>query len=279
MSRRLVSILFAIALVAFAQADLCELASAGSSSPQGIRTTFGLRANSPADEVVRDVLRYSGLYLGGGPPDFILIDTERVKDNAMASVCPDGQRYIFYDPDFIQSLRTVGGKDWPKYFVFAHEIGHHLRNHPLGGRGDRRRHELDADAFAAFVLARMGASLGDIIEGVDSVASEADTLTHPGRCRRRAAATDAYNMAAEQMGVPAAPVRQCGGGIVLRGLYVIRPVRAGTPITQTMIQMSGSEMGGLDRPMVFSEHVAGLCAAEDLGAGALLSWQNLALCP
>jgi hypothetical protein len=280
MNKRLLLAALAVAAPsAFAQADLCEITAVSGQGSQGIRSEFGLRAKSPADEVVRDVLRYSGLYFGGGSPDFILVDTYKIKDNAIASVCPDGQRYIFYDPDFIGNLRAVGGKDWPKYFVFAHEVGHHLRNHPLGARGDRRRHELDADAFAGFILARMGASLEEILAGVDSIASEIDTITHPGRCRRRAAATDAYNLAAEQMGRPVAPVMRCGGGVVLRGLYLIRPVGAGVAITEAMVRLAGSETGGLDRPTVFSEHVTGLCAAEALPAGELLSWQNLALCP
>lgn len=160
------------------------------------------RSDPAADQIVRDILEYSGLYLGSGSlPTFEIVPTidSMVRNNAVAVVCSDEQRYIFYDPAFIANLQSVGGKDWPRYFVFAHEIGHHLLNHYLNGRGDCQQLELDADGFAGFTLARMGAAINEALSGVDQIASVVASGCHPERCRRRVAVIKGFNKAAQQM--------------------------------------------------------------------------------
>jgi predicted metalloprotease len=50
------------------------------------------------------------------------------KRGAAADICNMNQRWIFYDTDFVDDIRTKGNSDWPKYFVFAHEVAHHFNN-------------------------------------------------------------------------------------------------------------------------------------------------------
>jgi hypothetical protein len=151
--------------------------------------------------MLRDILNYSGLSFGHGtPPNFFLISTHdpAVKKNVAAKVCPDGQRYIFFDPEFVAELRDDSPKDWAVYGVFAHEVGHHLLYHELGGKGDIREMELDAYRFSGYTLARLGATVKHALACTDRAAPYA-TDTHPGRCQERVAIIEGYNKARRQM--------------------------------------------------------------------------------
>lgn len=175
------------------------------------------RSAPTVDQALRDILDYAGLDPGNGtPPNFVAVASTdpAIAGNAVALVCPDRQRYVFYDPKFLGQLGSVNGKDWPKYFVLAHEVGHHLLNHSMDGRGDVKALELAADSYAGFLLTRMGASIDELLRGVDQIVSTSETADHPGRCSRRVAVIEAYNRGARQIGRPAATiVNSCDASI------------------------------------------------------------------
>jgi hypothetical protein len=153
------------------------------------------RENLTPQEMVDGILTSSGLRRTSGTPEqitAIATSDYEVHGNAEAKICDDGKEYVFYDPDYFASLGRGYGTPWAQYFLMAHEIGHHLHNHVLNGVGDALELEANADRFAAFALARMGASQQDLIAAVDSIADENDLVHHPGRVKREAAVRDGY---------------------------------------------------------------------------------------
>jgi hypothetical protein len=79
--------------------------------------------------------------------NFKVLSTAQV-DNA-AAVIYQGQRYILYNPSFINQLDEAANDRWASISVLAHEIGHHLLGHTLDGRGSQLPKELAADEFHA----------------------------------------------------------------------------------------------------------------------------------
>ncbi|MQX52098.1 YARHG domain-containing protein [Alcanivorax sp. PA15-N-34] len=122
--------------------------------------------------IVENIIQLSGL-----TPNFQILETPRV-GNAAATVM-DGQRYLLYNRNWMDGLRG-DEETWKLYGVVAHEVGHHLQGHTLDGLGSQPAKELEADEYAGFVLAAMGASLGDaqqLWQGLNAGASS----THPAR--------------------------------------------------------------------------------------------------
>lgn len=76
------------------------------------------------------------------------------QDRALAGK-PSG-RYVVYDPRLVANVTTGTANYWTMMLALAHEIGHHVNTHDLDGR-DRKRLEQEADFFAGYVLARLGA--------------------------------------------------------------------------------------------------------------------------
>lgn len=72
-------------------------------------------------EATTNILNYIGL-----PPDFKVVQLD--VPNVIAYT-KHGNRYISYNPQFIQRLRIQTETDWSAYSVLAHEIGHHLAGH------------------------------------------------------------------------------------------------------------------------------------------------------
>lgn len=118
-------------------------------------------------------------------------------NNAVAAVYK-GQRYILYDTDFMNSLTEGTNKYWSNMFILAHEVGHHINGHSLDiilyandvidpkSLEEKRRQELEADEFAGFVLAKLGASLSqtsDVISNLPRIFNE-NTSTHPTKEKR-----------------------------------------------------------------------------------------------
>ena len=180
--------------------DLCPLVSQSGGPLQVRPGALGTRSNITAPQVVRDLENYSGL-----PPNFFTIwpsRDARVQNNAAAQAC-FGQAYIFYDDRFFAQTPGQGTKDWIKYFIFAHEVGHHQLNHFAGSPKPRVQKELEADEWAGFALGRMGADLTDLTAAVDFIQpSEQPLGEYPGRCQRREAVMKGYNRAAGQLGRP-----------------------------------------------------------------------------
>lgn len=79
--------------------------------------------------------------------------------NVAATLCQDGAeavRYVLYDPRLVASVTPNSPNYWTLMLALAHEIGHHVNAHGLDDT-DRPRLELEADFFAGYVLARLGA--------------------------------------------------------------------------------------------------------------------------
>lgn len=118
-------------------------------------------------------------------------------NNAVAAVYK-GQRYILYDRKFIKSLTTGSNKYWSNMFILAHEIGHHINGHSLDillyvnnvidpkSLNEKRNQELEADEFAGFVLAKLGATLNEtskVLLNIPQITNERSS-THPSRDKR-----------------------------------------------------------------------------------------------
>ncbi|MDP8223353.1 MAG: DUF2807 domain-containing protein [Candidatus Lernaella stagnicola] len=107
----------------------------------------------------------------------------------------NGRRIILYNPDFLAQLNQAAGTNWCVYYVFAHELGHHLEGHTVEmQRQDAWRCEYQADAFAARTLKRMGARLDEIVNCVRATPAP-PSPTHPSSSDREQNMRAAYNNA------------------------------------------------------------------------------------
>ena len=141
-----------------------------------------------ADSALDRILDASGL-----AKNFTLTQCDNI-DNA-AAITYKGIRYILYDKEFLQTI-TDNTNDWANLFVLAHEVGHHLNGHSVDVSmidivesktlATKRKQELEADEFAAFILAQLGAPLNALIEPIELVVSDADDTysTHPKKSSR-----------------------------------------------------------------------------------------------
>jgi len=129
--------------------------------------------------VVNDILSVSGL-----SPNFQVVETDEV-GNA-AAVVIEGERYLAFNPTWIAQYKSDPNGQWQLYGVMAHEVGHHLQGHTITGTGSRPPTELEADEYAGFTLAALGASLGEA-QSLWVTLSKEGSPTHPPRFQRLAA--------------------------------------------------------------------------------------------
>ena len=126
--------------------------------------------------VVNDILSVSGL-----APNFQVVETQEV-GNA-AAVIIDDERYLAFNPVWMNRYKDDPNARWQLYGVMAHEVGHHLQGHTLTGLGSRPPTELEADEYAGFTLAALGASLGEA-QSLWATLGERGSATHPPRAQR-----------------------------------------------------------------------------------------------
>jgi formylglycine-generating enzyme required for sulfatase activity len=129
-------------------------------------------------------------------------------ENALATY-DNGNRYIIYNTSYVERIKKSAGTDWAAFFVFAHEIGHHLSNHrfDVTDPAKSKEQELKADVFAGGMLYKLGASLEAAQAGVNSVCKERESNTHPPRRARLEAVASGWKRAKDQSGgVQPAPV-------------------------------------------------------------------------
>ena len=119
-------------------------------------------------------------------------------DNA-AAVVYDGQRYLLYNPDFLNSVNRAGHTDWAGISILAHEMGHHLNGHTLRTGGSQPADELEADEFSGFVLRKLGASLAQAQAAMATVADDGGSASHPGRVPRLVAIGQGWQRANGQI--------------------------------------------------------------------------------
>ena len=95
----------------------------------------------------------------------------------------NSKRYIIYDEFFVEKAKRATKDKWIVYFVFAHELAHHLNAHGLDSTENRPGTELEADKFAAATLAKLGANLDQTLAAAQFF-TEKDTDTHPRKKTR-----------------------------------------------------------------------------------------------
>ena len=139
----------------------------------------------------------------GASKRFVLQPCDNI-NNAVATSYK-GIRYILYDRDFMDSLDS--GDNWSNLFILAHEVGHHINGHSLDillyaaeaiepkTLANKRQQELEADEFAGFILAKLGATLEQTSSSINLISSEKDDTydTHPSKSKRLASIEIGYN--------------------------------------------------------------------------------------
>jgi len=108
------------------------------------------------------------------------------------------ERYILYNPEFVNRVNEVTKDKWASIFILAHEIGHHIDGHTEAGLKSCPAIELEADEFAGFVLCKMGATLQQSQLAMYYISNMASSKTHPGRLDRLAAIEKGWNKAQMQ---------------------------------------------------------------------------------
>jgi hypothetical protein len=144
-----------------------------------------------ADDALNEILDVIG-----AAKNFYLIPCDEI-NNALA-LTYKGERYIMYDKDFIYKINKATN-DWSGKFILAHELGHHINGHTRDfliasvlddqTKEKQREEELEADKFAGFIVAKLGASYNQIKQLMEIITSEKDDKysTHPNRTKRLAA--------------------------------------------------------------------------------------------
>lgn len=153
--------------------------------------SMGFSSISEARTIITDIMDVVNIQ-----QNFTVSSTGQV-DNA-AAVVYQNQRYILYNPNFINKLDKVANDRWASISVLAHEIGHHLLGHTLDGRGSQLPKELAADEFSGLVLRRMGASLQQSQLAMQLISSPYASATHPGQKERLAAISKGWNSTSTQ---------------------------------------------------------------------------------
>jgi hypothetical protein len=148
----------------------------------------GFAADKEADDALNDILAVIG-----AAKNFYLIPCDKI-NNALA-LTYKGERFILYDKDFIGKI-SKATNDWSGKFILAHEVGHHINGHTRdfliaslvdGLTNEKQREEeLEADEFAGFIVAKLGASYNQASELMDVISSVKDDKysTHPNKFKR-----------------------------------------------------------------------------------------------
>jgi hypothetical protein len=149
----------------------------GSARRMDLKPATGYSPNANAQRVVKEILDQAGM-----APSFVVRSDPRV-DNAAAAVVGE-ERYILYNTQFVDQMKNETGTNWSVYSVMAHELGHHLLGHTLRPGGSRPAQEIEADEYSGFILAQLGAPLGQSQVAMRTLASADATATHPGKADR-----------------------------------------------------------------------------------------------
>ncbi len=115
-------------------------------------------------------------------------------ENAQATILGKNGRYLLYSNQFLKKFTSDARTKWAAYAVFAHEIGHHVLLHDLEDTTatNRRINELQADAWAARILARMGANRDDALAAVSALTDD-NSRYYPRKSARIEAMGIAYD--------------------------------------------------------------------------------------
>ena len=192
MKRKLLLLLLILSNISFSQ------------SREGMELCFALQSNGVMSDADAEDALERILDVIGASKNFALIPCDNIS-NAVATAYK-GTRYILYDKKFM-SLINQNTNDWSSLFILAHEVGHHINGHSLDillytsevvdapTLENKRKQELEADEFAAFVLAKLGASLSQLNNIISLIADNYnDTFsTHPNRAKRLQSVKNGFN--------------------------------------------------------------------------------------
>ena len=141
----------------------------------------------------------------GASKNFVLTPCSEINNAAATSY--KGIRYILYDKEFMQLINSRTN-NWSSLAILAHEVGHHINGHALditmyaGGvveaksLANQRKQELEADEFAGFIMAKLGASLNSALSFTNIFTDKDDTYdTHPTKSKRVNAVRKGFNKA------------------------------------------------------------------------------------
>jgi hypothetical protein len=120
--------------------------------------------------------------------DRIILRASGDTPNAEAGIGKKGERFVFYNADFMQRVKLKTAEHWSLVSILAHEIGHHLALH-LEIDGRYHEFELEADHFSGFVLRRLGATLDQAQAAMRMVSPKEPGPIHPGLADRLQAIT------------------------------------------------------------------------------------------
>ncbi|HUR66029.1 MAG TPA: M48 family metalloprotease [Chitinophagaceae bacterium] len=125
------------------------------------------------EKLLEDILSVTGLQ-----PSFTLQEAHVLNIEASIS---HKERFILYNPSFINQINNITRDKWATLTLLAHEIGHHLNGHTLRKGGSSPALELEADEFAGFVLYKLGATLQQAQKVMKYIAKPVASSTHPSR--------------------------------------------------------------------------------------------------
>lgn len=118
------------------------------------------------------------------------------KGGAAAQLCNATERWIFYDPTYVDRIAPIDGQNLARYFVLAHEVAHHVNGDTFYSEGWRKDQELAADCAASVWLGRLGARLEDVLRTFDSLGLPTAAVNgYPTASERRSKVIDCYEPA------------------------------------------------------------------------------------
>ena len=174
-----------------------------SQSKEGMEICLAMQSNNIMSDTDAEDALDKILDVIGASKNFALIPCDKIS-NAVATAYK-GTRYILYDKKFM-SLINQNTNDWSSLFILAHEVGHHINGHSLDillyasdavdmpTLEKKREQELEADEFAAFVLAKLGANLSQLNKVIELISDNSDDTfsTHPNLEKRLARVSEGY---------------------------------------------------------------------------------------
>lgn len=124
----------------------------------------------------------------GVAPNFELFSGSPVPGTAYAAFRKN-KRVIVFDADKIRW--GTNAATWAQIGVASHEIGHHLGGHTFARIGNAHERELEADRFAGYAMALLGASLAQALSFSNELAEDS-SASHPARRIRITAITEGW---------------------------------------------------------------------------------------
>jgi glutamate synthase domain-containing protein 2 len=146
-----------------------------------------------ASEIVNEIVKVMEL-----EADFKIKSSDKALN--IEATISHRQRYIIYNPSFMNWVSNATNDKWAAIALFAHEIGHHINGHTSKKHKNSPALELQADEFAGHVLRRMGATLEQAQLVMVYISTANATKTHPGRADRLLAIQKGWEMAANADG-------------------------------------------------------------------------------